>query len=148
MILGNGELVPRIQELATGRYAGRLHHHRAVPMDELPSWVAGADVGVIAFQPIERNNLLATPNKLFECLSVGVPVVVSDFPEMRRIVDEARVGAVCDPTSPESIADGVRAVLAGDRSAWRDACRAAATGRYSWQRQSAVLLGVYDRIGG
>jgi glycosyltransferase involved in cell wall biosynthesis len=147
VILGNGELVPRIQELAAERYAGRLHHHPAVPMDELPSWVAGADVGVIAFQPIERNNLLATPNKLFECLSAGVPVVVSDFPEMRRIVDEAEVGAVCDPTSPESIADAVRRVLAGERSAWRDACRAAATSRYSWQRQSEVLLGVYDRIG-
>ena len=147
VVLGNGELVPQIQSLAAKRFSGRLHHHPAVPMEELPSWVAGADVGVIAFQPVERNNLLATPNKLFECMSVGVPVVVSDFPEMRRIVDEAGVGAVCDPSSPESIADAVRTVLAGERSAWRDACRAAALDRYSWQRQSEVLLGVYDRIG-
>jgi glycosyltransferase involved in cell wall biosynthesis len=109
--------------------------------------VAGADVGVIAFQPIERNNLLATPNKLFECLAVGVPVVVSDFPEMGRIVRESKVGATCDPGSPSSIAAAVSAVLAGDRDAWSAACRTAATERYSWQRQAAVLLEAYDRIG-
>lgn len=147
VILGNGELVPHIAQMAEGRFLGRLLHHPAVPVDDLPSWVAGADAGVIAFQPIERNNVLATPNKLFECLAVGVPVVVSDFPEMRRIVDESGVGAVCDPTRPESIADAVRTVLDGDRSAWRDTCRLAATERYSWQRQSLVLVGVYDRIG-
>jgi glycosyltransferase involved in cell wall biosynthesis len=118
-----------------------------VPIDELPSWVAGADVGVIAFQPIEANNLLATPNKLFECLAVGVPVVVSDFPEMRAIVDTWGVGATCDPRSPASIADAVRDVLARDRRASFTACRRAAMERYSWQRQSSRLLEAYDRIG-
>jgi glycosyltransferase involved in cell wall biosynthesis len=147
VVLGNGELVPLISDLATERYSGRLHHHPAVPVDELPAWVAGADAGVIAFQPVERNNLLATPNKLFECLAVGVPVVVSAFPEMQRIVEEANVGAVCDPTSPASIADAITNVLAGERSAWREACRSAATEHYSWQRQSEALVGVYDRIG-
>jgi glycosyltransferase involved in cell wall biosynthesis len=147
VILGNGELVPRIAQLAAERFPDRLYHHAAVPMEELPAWVAGADAGVIAFQPTEGNNLLATPNKLFECLAVGVPVVVSDFPEMRRIVDESGVGALCDPTSPESIAAAARTVLGADRDRWRVTCRAAATERYSWQRQSETLLGVYDRIG-
>jgi len=147
VMLGDGELVPKIAERAAGSDRGRLVHHRSVPVDELAGWVAGADVGVIAFQPIERNNLLATPNKLFECLAVGVPVVVSDFPEMGRIVRESKVGATCDPGSPSSIAAAVGSVLAGDRDAWSTACRTAATERYSWQRQAAVLLAAYDRIG-
>ena len=118
-----------------------------MPIEELPDWVAGADLGVIAFQPIETNNLLATPNKLFECLAVGVPVVVSDFPEMRSIVDTWRVGATCDPRDPASIAEAVRRVLAHDRPALVTACRTAATERYSWQRQSARLLEAYDLLG-
>jgi glycosyltransferase involved in cell wall biosynthesis len=147
VVLGDGELVPEIEARAAGRAKGRLFHHPSVPIEELPDWVAGADVGVIAFQPIETNNLLATPNKLFECLAVGVPVVVSDFPEMRSIVDTWRVGATCDPRDPASIAEAVRRVLAHDRPALVTACRTAATERYSWQRQSARLLGAYDLLG-
>lgn len=143
VVLGHGELVPEIEARAA-KAEGRLFHHPPVPIGELPSWVAGADVGVIAFQPIETNNLLATPNKLFECIAVGVPVVVSDFPEMRAIVDTWGVGATCDPRNPVSIADAVRDVLGRDREALFAACRTAATERYSWQRQSARLLEAYD----
>lgn len=148
VLLGDGDLVPAIEMAAEDLGRDRVLHHQAVAMDELPSWVAGADVGVIAFQPVERNNVLATPNKLFECLAVGVPVVVSDFPEMRRIVADHGVGATCDPTQPESIAAAIRQVLDQDREAWFDACRAASTSRYSWQRQSEILLDAYDRLPG
>ncbi len=147
VFLGDGPMAPTIDGLASGRHLGRLFRHPAVPVDQLAAWVAGADIGVIAFQPVERNNLLATPNKLFECLAAGVPVVVSDFSEMRRIVDDFGVGATCDPTNPRSIADACGGVLAGDREAWFTACRSAASDRFSWQRQSEVLLGVYDAIG-
>ena len=147
VVLGHGELVPEIEARASGRANGQLFHHPTVPIDELPSWVAGADVGVVAFQPIETNNLLATPNKLFECLAMGVPVVVSDFPEMRSIVDTWRVGATCNPRDPASIAEAVRRVLAQDRPTLFNACRTAATERYSWQRQSSTLLEAYDLIG-
>ena len=146
VFLGGGELAPTIDALTEGRLRGRLFRHAPVPVDELVAWVAGADVGVIAFQPIERNNLLATPNKLFECLAAGVPVVVSDFPEMRRIVSDCEVGETCDPTSARSIAEACGRVLAGNREAWFTTCRSAALDRYSWQRQSEVLLEVYDRI--
>lgn len=148
VVLGDGDLVPAIRERSARLPAGRLVHHPSVPVDELPGWVAGADVGVIAFEPVEANNVLATPNKLFECLAVGVPVVVSDFPEMGSVVRSAGVGATCDPTSPRSIADACRSVLEGDRDTWHEACRSAARARYSWQRQSANLVDAYDRVEG
>jgi glycosyltransferase involved in cell wall biosynthesis len=146
VVLGDGELVPAIRQAVPRIGLDRLIHHPAVPVGELGDWVAGADVGVIAFQPVERNNLLASPNKLFECLAVGVPVVVSDFPVMGRIVADAGVGRTCDPTSPTSIAAAVASVLEGDRDGWRAACRDAAVSRYSWQRQSRVLVEAYDAL--
>ncbi len=146
VLLGNGELVPTIQAASRERPDRRVLHHPAVSVEDLPAWVAGADVGVIAFQPVERNNLLATPNKLFECMAVGVPVVASDFPEMRAIITGAGVGATCDPTSPDSIAAAISTVLNGDRAGWFAACRTAATERYSWQRQAQVLLDGYDAL--
>ena len=75
---------------------------RCHPTSSLP-WVASADVGVDADPADAReNHRLSTPNKLFECIAAGVPVVASDFPEMRAIVLDdpvaARSGAVCDPS--------------------------------------------------
>ncbi len=54
--------------------------------DELLGWVAGADVDAMALQHSSLNHWLCTPNKLWESLAAGVPVVVSDFPVMRKIV--------------------------------------------------------------
>jgi glycosyltransferase involved in cell wall biosynthesis len=80
-----------------------------------------------------------------------VPLVVSDLPGMRGIVlDEAgALGAVCDPGSPASIAQGIRAILdlpAVEREALRERCRRAAAGRWNWEAQGRQLVGTYERI--
>jgi glycosyltransferase involved in cell wall biosynthesis len=150
VLLGDGDLMQKCaDEAATPPLAGRLYVHAAVPVEELPAWIAEADIGVIAFQPIDRNNEYGTPNKLFEYLSVGVPVVVSDFPEMARIVREADVGETCDPTRPESIAAAVNRLLSetdADRLARRARARALAESRYNWAIESRALLRVYGSI--
>jgi glycosyltransferase involved in cell wall biosynthesis len=150
VLLGDGDLMQECVDLAaTPPFADRLYVHAAVPVQELPAWIAEADIGVIAFQPIDLNNEFGTPNKLFEYLSVGVPVVVSDFPEMARIVREADVGETCDPTRPESIAAAVNRLLSetdADRLARRARARALAESRFNWAVESRALLGVYGSI--
>lgn len=151
VLLGDGPLAPELRALSeTDVYRGRLLVHAAVPPAEVVAWVAGADVGVVTFEHVDLNNYLGTPNKLFECLAAGVPVVVSDFPEMRRIVESDDLGVVCDPTSPDSVADGVRRLLFEPPTAAlarRQRCRAAALERYSWSAQEATLLNVYREVG-
>jgi len=130
----------------------RVHVLPAVPPDELEAWVSTADVSLMVNQPAGRNELLSTPNKLFESLAAGVPVITSDFPERRAIVLDpvlGPLGKVCDPTDPASIASAVRSVLEATRAesdAMRERCRRAAAGRWSWANQEATLLSVYDAI--
>ena len=91
-----------LEQAADPRYGGRLHVVAAVPPGELLDWVVDADVGVMPIQASTLNHRLSTPNKLFECLAAGVPVVASDFAEMRRIVLDDRfgpLGELCDPAS-------------------------------------------------
>ena len=138
------------QDPATG---GRLHVLDAVDPDELLGWLAGADVGVMPIQPTTLNHRLATPNKLFECLAAGVPVVVSDFPGMRGIVLEdpaGPLGAVCDPTKPASIAAAIRSIIElpdVERAALRGRCLTAAHERWNWETESVPLLEVAARLG-
>jgi glycosyltransferase involved in cell wall biosynthesis len=153
VLLGFGSMRDELQALAAEeRFGGRLHVLDAVSPDELLGWVAGADVDVIPVQPSTFNNQIGLPNKLWESLAAGVPVVVSDLPELRRVVLEdpkQPLGATCDPTSPASIAAAIRAIVdlpPDERAALRRRCLDAAYRRWNWETEGEGLLALYRRL--
>ncbi len=147
VLLGFGAREERYKAMAReAPYAGRVFHLPAVPPSELLPWTASADVLVMAIQPTSTNHAFTTPQKLWEALAAGVPVVASDLPGMAEVVRATGAGYVCDPTDPASIAGALRRVLdAGpdERAALRGRALAAAHERYNWETQAAILLGVY-----
>ena len=136
----------RLQELAVSAgVASRVHFLPTVPLSELLDWTADADVGVSMLQDTCENHRLALPNKLFEYLVAGVPVVVSDLPEVARLVREEKVGWTVPPADTSGIADGLRAALTGVRDgALRDRVRAVGA-RYTWTAERRRLEAVYSR---
>lgn len=144
VILGDG---PMERDLAASADAselrGRLFVHRAVPIADLPDWVGSAAVGVVLFQPTSPNNVLATPNKLFDYLVAGVPVVASDFPEMRRILDEVDGGLTCDPADTAAVERAIDRLLSAspdDRAAERARLSTLASERFGWPAQARLLV--------
>lgn len=135
--------------LADVRLAGRVHFLPAVPPNEVTSWVAGADVDVMAILPVDLNSRVSTPNKLFESLAAGTPVVSSDLPARRTILlgdPNGPLGALCDPARPASIAEAIRSILeadAPDRSAMRARILDAAHRRWNWETEGARLSELY-----
>jgi glycosyltransferase involved in cell wall biosynthesis len=128
--------------------AARMSVLPAVPHAELLDWVASADVVAIPIKGDTLNHRLATPNKLFEALAVGVPVVASNLPGMAPIVRELDAGVLVDAASPTAIAAGIRSILEpppAAREATRARIRAGAAGRYDWPVQFDRLLAEYGR---
>ena len=122
-----------------------------MPPDELLDWVAAADVVAMPIQPSTLNHRLTTPNKLFEAMAVGVPVVASDLPGMSAIVRETGCGLLCDPTDPASIAGAIRAIVDAtdaERAVYSKRALAAADAIYNWEVQAEVLLAEYGRLTG
>jgi len=155
VLLGSGPLEPLLAELAAAPAAGgRVHLLAPVPPDALLAWVASADVAAMPNQPRTRNERLSTPNKLFEALAAGVPVVSSDFPERRHILlddPEGPLGRVCDPTDRAALAAALRELLdlpPAERAALRARILRAAHARYTWEAQLPVALRVYEGITG
>jgi glycosyltransferase involved in cell wall biosynthesis len=151
--LGYGNREAWLRETAAEpRFGGRIHVVEAVAPAVLPFWVASADVGVMPIQASTLNHRLSSPNKLFESLATGLPVVVSDFLEMRRIVLEdpdGPLGAVCDPADPASVARAIRSILElsdAERDALRARCLRAAHERWNWETESARLVALYDSL--
>jgi glycosyltransferase involved in cell wall biosynthesis len=153
VLLGYGRLLePLRQEATLAAYEGRVHVLDAVPPDELLGWVASADVGAMAMPHDSQNLFLSTPNKLFECLAAGTPVVVSDFPAVRRIVANdplGPLGRTCDPSDPGDVARALAEILdlpPAERLQLRGACRRAAVERWNWEAEVKPLAEAYGRL--
>ena len=87
--------------------------------------------------------------KLFEAIAACVPVVAADLPGMACVVRAHDLGELCDPTSPASVAEGIRRVLAAspeERAATRARILRLAHDRYNWGAQLATLFGIYAEL--
>jgi glycosyltransferase involved in cell wall biosynthesis len=108
-------------------------------------------VVAMPIQPTTLNHRLTTPNKLFEAMAAGVPVVASDLPGMAGIVRESGCGLLVDPTDPAAIALAIRTILdapEAERRGYGERALAAAHKTYNWERQMELLLAEYGRLTG
>ncbi|MCC7202792.1 MAG: glycosyltransferase [Nitrospirae bacterium] len=92
-----------------------------VSQDELLSYVADADVGVIIYDDKVRNNYYCEPGKLSDYVIAGVPLIVPDFPTIAPVVRQHGIGAVFNNPEPEEIARVVNSVLATPKQVWQTA---------------------------
>jgi glycosyltransferase involved in cell wall biosynthesis len=150
VLLGNGEMREALAIRAgAADLAGRLHLIPAVSPAELPGWVASADIGAVLQEPANQNLVLSTPNKLYEAIAVGTPVVASDLPEIARIVrddPDGPLGLLCDPGDQESIVIALRSLLEPPRTRLLDLrtrCLRAAEARLNWETEATHLTGLY-----
>jgi glycosyltransferase involved in cell wall biosynthesis len=103
-----------------------------------------ARAGLLVYQP-EPFNIVAGPNKLFEYMAAGMPIVASDFPLWRRIVDQERCGVMVDPTDPRAIGEAIGMLLSdrAEAEAMGRRGRQAAERQYSWEVEERKLLALY-----
>jgi glycosyltransferase involved in cell wall biosynthesis len=116
------------------RYRGRHFTLSARPPAELLTWTASADVVVVPLRPTSVNHQLATPNKFWEAVVVGTPVVVpAGLTLLADLVRTHDLGAVARSEQPADLAAALRAILDRpeiERRAWRRRIAAAAAGQF------------------
>jgi glycosyltransferase involved in cell wall biosynthesis len=128
------------------RVEQRVHFVPAVPPAQLLATTAEADVGVILFEATSENYRLTLPNKLFEYVAAGIPVVGSSMPEVERVIAEHEIGWTVDPSSPDAIARVLRIALdtAGDPALRSRVMKANES--FSWAAEGAKLVEAYRAI--
>jgi glycosyltransferase involved in cell wall biosynthesis len=137
------ELSERIRER---QVADRVSMLPSVPLNELLANTAEADVGVTLLQDTCESHRLALPNKLFEYIAAGVPVIASELPEAEQLVSSYEIGWCVTPDEPDSVAAAIRAAAErkGD-GALRERLVAAAA-ELNWEREKERLLGLYSAL--
>ena len=121
----------------------RLEVADPVSPSEVVEAIRGADVGLALIQPACLSYELTLPNKLFEYVAAGVPVLGSDLPAIADFIETRGVGLVTDPLDPDRTAEALREILRPERSAdFREAAQRAAADE-TWGRESTTLARVY-----
>ena len=133
------------------RFAGRHYTLPPVHPDDVPAWTASADVSVIAVPANSLNQRLSSPNKFWESITAGTPVVVGrDLSVMREIVEREGLGAVADPERVDDLAAALRSVLEAPddaRAAMRARCLGVTRDRYCWEAAVEPYLVALARLG-
>lgn len=136
-------MIPTLETLAAEHgVADRLHFVGPVSQDNLLHYLSGADVAIHPLPGGSPNHDAAMPNKLFEYLHAGLPLVVSDAKLMAAFVRDNDVGRVFTSEDPVSFGQQVAATLADPPS---DRVEQVAA-RYSWQGQEPAIVALYNRI--
>jgi glycosyltransferase involved in cell wall biosynthesis len=109
--------------------------------------LATAVCGVVTFLPLP-NHVNAQPNKMFEYMSAGVPVIASDFPLWREIVGGSDCGVLVNPRDPGDIARAIDRLVSDPVAAARMGRngRSAVLDRYHWEAEVRELFTFYGRV--
>jgi glycosyltransferase involved in cell wall biosynthesis len=115
---------------------------------EVAALLGRARVGLVLAHPMP-NLVNALPVKLFEYMAGGVPVVASDFPLWRQIVDGSRCGVLVDPHDTKAIAQAIEYLLThpGEAQEMGVHGRAAVESHYNWKTEETQLLAFYNSAG-
>lgn len=112
VFLGDGEMRGEIEAAAAIKGVDdRVSVLSAVPSTELPQWTASADIGLCLIENLGRSYHLSLPNKLFEYIACGVPVVGSDFPEIGPVLRDSGAGLAVNPADPQLLVRAIRTLL-------------------------------------
>ena len=115
---------------------------------EVPGLLGTARAGLVLFHPAP-NHVEAQPNKLFEYMSAGLPVIASNFSLWQDIVGSANCGLLVDPLDPQQIANAIEWIFENPEEANRMGSRGreAVLSKYNWESESKKLISFYRLLG-
>lgn len=123
----------------------RVAYMGRVKTEDMWERMSEASIGVVCFHP-ERNHVNAMPNKLFEYMAAGLPVVASNFPLWRQIVEGNNCGITVNPLKPEDIAEAIQHLIDHPDEAARMGANGmeAVLKEYNWEREGKQLIEIYE----
>ena len=124
-----------------------VNYHGEVSRQQIAHLLGGARAGLVLHHPVP-NEIDAQPIKMFEYMSAGLPIIASNFPLLRRIIEGAGCGLMVDPLSPKAIEEAMRWILEHPTEAeamGRRGCQAVEH-TYNWDAEAGRLISLYNRL--
>jgi glycosyltransferase involved in cell wall biosynthesis len=143
VFMGYGPLESEIK-LKAQQYK-TIYFREAVSPNMLLNYTSSADYGILFYEDNCLNHRYCSPNKMFEYLMAGIPVLVSNLVEMKRLVEEYRVGVVAPENTVEGFLAAVNVSLKLD---YEQTLNKVYESRklFNWELQEKVLISIYTDL--
>ena len=122
-----------------------FHYQEAVDSDNLINFTSSADLGLCLIEDLCLSYRFCLPNKFFEYAMAGLPILASDLPEMRKLVEEYDCGVICESITPDGIVSGLKKLLSKDLKKLGKNARKMAED-HSWEIQEKKLIDLYNQV--
>jgi glycosyltransferase involved in cell wall biosynthesis len=121
-----------------------IHFLNAVNPEEVLRYTSSADIGISLIENVCLSYYYSLPNKVFEYLLSGLPVIVSDFPEMGRFIDENKCGwkVNVDPTALFDLVKNISNAELIEKKEGAMKCK----NKFTWHKEKEVLLKIYEDL--
>ena len=146
-LIGDGYSRDRLLALADSLgVRDRVLSIRPVTPYTIPPTLAQVDVAAVLMTPTRKGYDQTLPNKLFEAVAAGVPIVASRTTAIEHFMAQYPAGVTCDPTDPRSIADAILTALEPETHQRLAANAAKARLELNWDVEQRKLLDLYERL--
>jgi len=133
------------RNFVTGRKIKNIFFHPLIPISEIAPYLSGCDIGILtAWNKKDLSYWLALDNKLFSYIQAEIPILASQQPEYRKIVEEYNVGVCVNPDEPDAFVTGFDKIIANYNSflphlkiAKEELC---------WEKEEKHLIDLYQKI--
>jgi len=140
-IIGNGDAINKLKEIIQEENINdKVRLIAKQPYEEMMRYTSSADVGLCIENPNFLNSYYSLPNKIFEYIQAGIPIIATNLPEIKKIIEKYEIGILIDKLTPEAIAEAINK-LKNDQSLYNklkeNVNRAAA--ELTWENESKEL---------
>lgn len=142
IFMGKGPLLDLVLSF---QGSDNIFHHDFVSPQELAMYTSSADVGISFIEDISLSDRYCLPNKLFEYVFTGLPVITSNLPEMKRFVEINNLGIVAKDNTKEGFREAVNKMNKSDLGLFK-ANALLASSKYSWEIQEKKLHDLYNDL--
>ena len=141
VLIGDGDIRKDLEKRVVGKnlqnqidFIGKVHPKK------LKNVTPFASMGISLEEDLGLNYRFAMPNKIFDYIQAGIPILISDLPEMKTIIDNYEVGEVVKSRNPKELASQIKSILQKDFSAGLEE----AGKEFIWENQEKELLGIFQ----
>lgn len=147
LIIGEGQEMNVVREIATRPpLQNKIKLFGKMPFERLQQYTMQASLGLSLDKDLHLNYKYSLPNKLFDYIRAGVPVLASKLPETERIINEYQIGMFISSHEPKDIADGIRKALSyPNRGEWIANLKKAAAD-FSWETESQTIKEIFSKF--
>jgi len=147
LILGDGDVLDALKDQVSRlNLTDRVIFTGAIPMEQLFDYTCVGDIGLSIEKTDALNYRLCLPNKFLDYIHAGVPVLVTPFEEMKRIVDQFQIGEFIDSHSPHHIASRIDEMLSAPEKLHQYARNTvAAAAELNWNKEEIILKEIFAK---